>query len=359
KSHFALMYLDLDHFKRINDTLGHEAGDALLIEVAARIKQCLREDDIVARLGGDEFAILLHQVGSAQYAYVAANKVIAALNQPLSLSGQEVVVGVSIGITLAPDDSQHVDTLMKNADLAMYQAKEKGRNTFQFYTADMNAQVEQRLALESDLRQALKNQEFELYYQPIIDLRSGKIVSAEALLRWHHPCRGLVSPQDFIPVAEDSGLIVPIGKWVVRTACQQAKNIQKALHRPLKIAVNVSARQLHDSGFVAAFKAALEDIRVAPEWLSVELTETTLMADGDKAIERLEQIRAMGVSIAIDDFGTGYSSLSHLKRLPVNTLKIDRSFVEGLPEDEEDRAITTLIVAMANSLNYKVVVEGV
>lgn len=359
KSHFALMYLDLDHFKRINDTLGHEAGDALLIEVAARIKQCLREDDIVARLGGDEFAIMLHQVGSAQYAYVVANKVIAALNQPLVLSGQEVVVGVSIGITLAPDDSQHVDALMKNADLAMYQAKEKGRNTFQFYTADMNAQVEQRLALESDLRQALKNQEFELYYQPIIDLRSGKIVSAEALLRWHHPSRGLVSPQDFIPVAEDSGLIVPIGKWVVRTACQQAKNIQKSLHRPLKIAVNVSARQLHDNGFVAALKAALEDIRLAPEWLSVELTETTLMADGDMAIERLERIRTMGVSIAIDDFGTGYSSLSHLKRLPVNTLKIDRSFVEGLPEDEEDRAITTLIVAMANSLNYKVVVEGV
>lgn len=359
KSHFALMYLDLDHFKRINDTLGHEAGDTLLIEVARRIKECLREEDVVARLGGDEFAVLLHQVGSPQYAYIVANKVIAALNRPLLLSGQEVVIGVSIGITLAPDDSLQLDALMKNADLAMYQAKEKGRNTFQFYTADMNHEVEFRLALESDLRSALKNQEFELYFQPVIDLQTGKIVCAEALLRWHHPVRGMVSPVDFIPVAEDSGLIVPIGNWVMRAACQQAKNIQKALHRPLGIAVNVSARQLHDNGFVDALKAALEEIRIAPEWLSVELTETTLMADGNNAVERLRRIQAMGVSIAIDDFGTGYSSLSNLKRLPINTVKIDRSFVEGLPGDEEDRAITTLIVAMANSLNYKVIVEGV
>jgi diguanylate cyclase (GGDEF)-like protein len=359
KTHFALMYLDLDHFKRINDTMGHEAGDALLIEVANRIKQCLREEDVVARLGGDEFAVLLYHVGSAQYAYVAATKIIAALNCPLPLLGKEVDIGVSIGITLAPDDSHHIDTLMKNADLAMYRAKEKGRNTFQFYTADMNHQVEHRLAMESDLRLALRNQEFELFYQPIVDIRTGLIVSAEALLRWRHPRLGLVSPLDFIPIAEDSGLIVPIGKWILRSACQQAKNIQKALRRPLKIAVNVSARQLLDNGFVDAFQAALKEIRVAPEWLSVELTETTLMADGDKAIERMQRLQAMGVSIAIDDFGTGYSSLSHLKRLPVNTLKIDQSFVEGLPDDEEDRAITTLIVAMANNLNYKVVVEGV
>lgn len=359
KSHFALMYLDLDHFKRINDTLGHEAGDTLLIEVARRIRHCLREEDIVARLGGDEFAVLLPQVGSAQYAYVVANKIITALNQPLPLEGQEVVVGVSIGITLAPDDTPDLDALMKNADLAMYQAKEKGRNTLQFYTADMNEQVEYRLALESDLRSAIKNQEFELYYQPIVCLKTYRTVSAEALLRWHHPTRGLVSPEDFIPVAEESGLIVPIGKWVMRTACQQAKNIHKALRVPLKIAVNVSARQLRDNGFVTAVQAALDEILIAPEWLSVELTETTLMEEGDKAIERLQRLRAMGIGISIDDFGTGFSSLSQLKRLPVNTLKIDRSFVEGLPGDEEDRAITTLIVAMANSLNYEVVVEGV
>lgn len=359
KTHFALMYLDLDHFKHINDTLGHEAGDKLLVEVANRIKECLREEDVIARLGGDEFSVLLHQVGSAQYAYVVANKIIAALNRPLSLMGQEVVIGASIGITMLPDDSLQLDSLMKNADLAMYKAKEKGRNTFQFYTADMNDQIEKRLAMERDLRRALKNQEFELYYQPVIDLQTNKIVAAEALLRWHHPDKGMVSPLDFIPIAEESGLIVPIGKWVLRNACLQAKNIQKALHFPLRIAVNVSARQLHDNGFVVAVASVLRDLRLAPEWLSVELTETTLMADGDKAIEQLRLIRALGVGIAIDDFGTGYSSLSYLKRLPVDTLKIDRTFVEGLPDNEEDCAIATLIGAMANSLKYKVIVEGV
>lgn len=356
---FSLMYLDLDHFKRINDTLGHEAGDVLLVEVARRLRACLREADIVARLGGDEFAVLLQQVTNPQYAYSVANKIIAALNQPLVLHGKEVVIGVSIGITMAPNDSKDIDSLMKNADLAMYRAKEKGRNKFQFYTADMNVQAEHRLALENDLRRALKNQEFELYYQPVVDLHTGQIVSAEALLRWNHPQRGMIQPEDFIPVAEDSGLIVPMGKWVIYNACQQAKNIHKALRRPITIAVNISARQLHDNNFVDSINTALKETRIAPEWLAVELTETAVMTNGDRAIERLQQIRDMGISIAIDDFGTGYSSLSHLKRLPVDTLKIDRSFVEGLPADEEDRAIVTLIVSMANSLDYKVVVEGV
>lgn len=359
KDHFALMYLDLDHFKRINDTLGHEAGDILLVEVAYRLKHCLRTEDLIARLGGDEFAVLLHQVGSAQYAYVIANKIIATLNAPIMLLGQEIMMGVSIGITLAPDDSENVDTLMKNADLAMYQAKEKGRNSFQFYTADMNRQVEHRLGLERDLHHALKHHEFELYYQPVIDLRTGDIVSAEALVRWNHPRRGLVPPSEFIAIAEDSGLIVPLGKWVIRAACQQAKNIQKALHYPLKIGVNISARQLYHAGFADEFLHILNELRLAPEWIELEVTESSLMDDDGKAINSLERIRAMGVSLAIDDFGTGYSSLSHLKRLPVQSLKVDRSFVEGLPDDEEDRAITSLIVAMANSLDYKVVVEGV
>jgi diguanylate cyclase (GGDEF)-like protein len=356
---FSLMYLDLDHFKRINDTLGHEAGDVLLVEVARRLRTCLREEDIVARLGGDEFAVLLQQVTNPQYAYSVANKIIAALNQPLVLHGKEVVIGVSIGITMAPNDSEDIDSLMKNADLAMYRAKEKGRNKFQFYTADMNVQVEYRLALENDLRRALKNQEFELYYQPVVELHTGRIVSAEALLRWNHPQRGIIHPEAFIPVAEESGLIVPMGKWVIYNACQQAKNIHKALRRPITIAVNISARQLLDKNFVDSFRTALQETRIAPEWLAVELTETAVMTNGDRAIERLQQVRDMGISIAIDDFGTGYSSLSHLKRLPVDTLKIDRSFVEGLPADEEDRAIVTLIVSMANSLDYKIVVEGV
>jgi diguanylate cyclase (GGDEF)-like protein len=268
KHHLALLYLDLDHFKRINDTLGHETGDRLLAEIASRLTLCLREDDSVARLGGDEFAVLLQRVDSARVAYVVANKIIAALNTPMQLMGQEVVVGVSIGITMAPDDSRDVDSLMTNADLAMYQAKDKGRNSMQFYTPDMNLEVENRLNLERELRNALKCHEFALYYQPQVDVHSGQIVGAEALIRWHHPKKG-------------------------------------------------------------------------------------------KVVERLERLRAMGVNLAIDDFGTGYSSLSHLKRLPVKRLKVDRSFVEGLPDDEEDRAITSLIVAMANSLGYEVVVEGV
>ncbi|MDQ2078023.1 EAL domain-containing protein [Marinimicrobium sp. ABcell2] len=359
KHHLALMYLDLDHFKRINDTLGHEAGDQLLIEVATRLRRCLREEDCVARLGGDEFAVLLKHVDSAQYCFVVASKIIGALNRPMMLVGQEVVVGTSIGITVAPDDGRDPDGLMKNADLAMYQAKYQGRNSFRFYTPEMNLEVESRLNLERDLRQAIRNNEFELYYQPQIDMRSGEIVSAEALIRWHHPERGLVQPDDFIPVAEDSGLIVPIGRWVIRTACQQAKTIQKSLDQNVKIAINVSARQLNDADFVEDFTSVVREIRLDANCLELEITESTLMADTDVVLDRLNRLRELGVSLAIDDFGTGYSSLSILKRLPVDSLKVDRSFVQDLPDDDEDRAITSLIVAMANSLNYKVVVEGV
>lgn len=357
--HMALLYLDLDHFKRINDTLGHEAGDQLLVEVAQRLKSCLREEDAIARLGGDEFAVLLKQVESAQYSFVVANKIIAELNRPLMLLGQEVVVGASIGITLAPDDSRDIDVLMKNADLAMYQAKYKGRNVFQFYTPEMNREVTDRMNLESELRQAVKNQEFELFYQPQIDLHSGKIIGAEALIRWRHPSKGLISPDVFIPMAEESGLIVPIGKWVLRSACQQAKSIQKTFGREIKISINVSARQINEHTFVQDFKSILEEVRLDPHSLELEITESTLIADTDLVLNRLKALRALGITLAIDDFGTGYSSLSVLKRLPLDILKVDRSFVEGLPDDEEDRAITSLIVAMANSLNYRVIVEGV
>lgn len=359
KHHLALMYLDLDHFKRINDTMGHEAGDQLLIEVAHRLRRCLREEDSVARLGGDEFAVLLKHVDSAQYCFVVARKIIVALNRPLLLQGQEVVVGASVGITVAPDDGRDPDGLMKNADLAMYQAKYQGRNSFRFYTPQMNLDMEARLSMEQDLRRALRNNEFELYYQPQVDLRTGEIVSAEALLRWHHPERGLVNPESFIPVAEDSGLIVPIGRWVIRTASQQAKSIHKSLRKNIKIAINVSARQLNDPDFVEEFTLVVRETRLDPSCLELEITETTLMADTDLVLNRLGRLRALGVTLAIDDFGTGYSSLSILKRLPVDNLKVDRSFVQGLPDDEDDRAITSLVVAMGRSLNYRVVVEGV
>ncbi|UTF60727.1 EAL domain-containing protein [Gilvimarinus sp. DA14] len=358
-SHIALFYLDLDHFKRINDTFGHEAGDQLLIEVSGRLRSHLREEDCVARLGGDEFAVLLDEVESPQYAYVVATKLIRALNQPLELEGKEVVAGVSIGITMAPDDSDNLDVLMKNADLAMYRAKDKGRNVFQFYTADMNAAVEQRLAIERDMRQALKFGQFMLYYQPLVDLGSGRIVGAEALIRWQHPTRGLVSPADFIPAAEESGLIVPIGKWVLKTACYQARGIQKALGREFKLSVNISARQLSEAGFLQMLEAVLQESGLSPGSLELEVTESTLLEDVANVIPMLEQLRQKGCGLAIDDFGTGYSSLSYLKRLPINSLKVDRSFVQDLPDDEEDRAITSLVVAMAKSLHYKVVVEGV
>ncbi len=355
----ALLYLDLDHFKDINDSLGHEAGDQLLVQVAQRLKACLREEDSVARLGGDEFAILLRHVGEARYASVVAEKIIDTLGYPVVLKAHEVVVGTSIGITLAPEDSRDLDLLMRNADLAMYQAKYHGRNVYRFYTPDMNLEVEQRLRLEREMRWALQNSEFELYYQTQFDMQSGEVVGIEALLRWNHPERGLVLPDEFIPAAEESGLIVPIGQWVLRAACQQAKYLSRTQFKHIKVSINVSARQLSDRDFVADFKVVVQNTGVAPEQLILEVTESTLMADAQVALDHLRALRLLGVGLAIDDFGTGYSSLSYLKRLPVTNLKVDRSFVQHLPANDEDRAITTLIVAMANSLNYQVVVEGV
>ncbi|MDO6745892.1 bifunctional diguanylate cyclase/phosphodiesterase [Gilvimarinus sp. 1_MG-2023] len=355
----ALFYIDLDHFKRINDTFGHESGDYLLIEVSRRLRECLRQEDVVARLGGDEFAVLLHHVESPQYAYVVADKIIQALNKPIDIQTKEVIPGGSIGITIAPDDSVDIDVLMKNADLAMYQAKEKGRNAFQFYTADMNHVVEQRLTIERELRQALKSGQFEVYYQPFVSYTTGQIVGAEALVRWNHPIHGLVPPCDFIPAAEESGLIVPLGKWVLKTACYQTKGIQKALGRKFGVSVNLSARQLSEPDFIKILDACINEAGLDPSLLELEVTESTLMEDTEAVIAKLREIRQRGCSIAIDDFGTGYSSLSYLKKLPITCLKIDRSFVQDLPGDEEDREITSLIIAMAKSLNYEVVVEGV
>ncbi|WP_347332846.1 bifunctional diguanylate cyclase/phosphodiesterase [Marinimicrobium locisalis] len=359
RQQLALLYLDLDHFKDINDSLGHEAGDQLLVEVAHRLRGCLREEDSVARLGGDEFAVLLRHVKEARYASLVAEKIIDALRRPIRLSAQEVVVGASIGITLAPDDSSDIEILMRNADLAMYQAKNHGRNIHRFYTPELNTQVEQRLRMERELRQAVANREFELFYQPQLDMATQQVVGIEALIRWRHPYLGLVPPDEFIPAAEESGMIIPIGKWVLHAACQQAKSLQKAGFKDIKVSINVSARQLNDLAFVNDLKSVIAEIGVDPHRLVLEVTESTLMADAQLALKHLHAVREIGVGLAIDDFGTGYSSLSYLKRLPVNWLKIDRSFVQQLPDDEEDQAITTLIVAMAKSLKYKVVVEGV
>jgi len=355
----ALLYLDLDHFKRINDTMGHEAGDLLLVEVASRLTGCLRDEDIVGRLGGDEFGVLLSRIGSPQYASIVANKLLSELSKPISLKGTEVTVSSSIGITVAPHDGNQIDLLMKNADMAMYQAKEKGRNNFRFYTADMNRLLESRMEMEHDLREAVKHQQFSLHYQPQVDLITGEIVGAEALIRWQHPSKGNIGPIDFIPIAEETGLIVPIGKWVLRTAAQQIKCVQKALKLDLKISVNLSARQLSQGDFVQFLSSVLDEFRLSPELLELEVTESLLMDNIDNVIDQLSEIRSLGVSLAIDDFGTGYSSLSYLKQLPVDILKIDRSFVKDLPNNSDDREITSLIITLAKKLNRKVIAEGV
>ena len=355
----ALLYLDLDHFKSVNDTMGHEAGDLLLIEVAERLKRCLRPDDSVARLGGDEFSIMLHRIGSPQFASIVATKINSTLAEPFHINGQEIDASVSIGITLAPSDSEDINTLMKNADLAMYEAKSKGRNSFQFYTSEMNREVADRLKLEREMRQAIMKNEFVLYYQPQVDLKTGLIIGAEALIRWNHPTLGLVSPLEFIPMAEETGMIVSIGKWVIRTACQQAKSIKKSLSTPIKISINVSSKQLKEPNFIDELQSILYELRVEPSLIELEVTESVLMDDIQAMSKVLQGVRSLGIDISIDDFGTGYSSLSYLKRLPVSTLKVDREFVKGLPDDKEDRTITGLIVTMAGALKHKVVVEGV
>ncbi len=358
KAQLALMYLDLDHFKRINDTMGHDAGDELLVTVSNRLRNCLRQEDAVARFGGDEFGIMLSRIGSPHYASIVANKIISELNKPIYLQTQEVMVGVSIGITLAPHDGSSLSTLLKNADLAMYQAKDKGRNSFQFFTQDMNHEISDRLELERDIKKALKNHEFLLYFQPQIDLSNGRIVGAEALVRWFHPEQGLRSPLDFIPMAEETGLIVPLGKWILRAACQQAKSIHKGLSLRVPISVNLSARQLADKSFVDSLSVVLQETRLDPTLLELEVTESLLMDNIDEVSLILDRVRALGVRIAIDDFGTGYSSLSYIKRLPINRLKIDRSFIKDLPDNQEDREITSLIVAMAKNLKLEVLAEG-
>jgi predicted signal transduction protein with EAL and GGDEF domain len=326
--------------------------------VANRLRNCLRQEDAVARFGGDEFAIMLTGIGSPHYASIVANKIISELNKPIYIKTQEVVVGVSIGITLAPHDGNSLSTLFKNADLAMYQAKDKGRNSFQFFTQDMNHEIADRLALEHDIKKALKNQEFILYFQPQVNLADGRIVGAEALIRWDHAERGLRSPLEFIPMAEETGLIVPLGKWILRAACQQAKSINKGLSLRVPISVNLSARQLADKSFVDTLSVVLQETKLDPSLLELEVTESLLMDNIDEVIEILGRIRDLGVRIAIDDFGTGYSSLSYIKRLPINRLKIDRTFIKDLPENQEDREITSLIVAMAKNLKLEVLAEG-
>ncbi|WP_225580573.1 EAL domain-containing protein [Pseudomonas sp. PDM16] len=359
----VLMFLDLDRFKPINDSLGHAAGDRMLKDVAVRLAACVDEDDTVARMGGDEFTLLLQprntRAGALNRAIHVAEQILASLAQPFVLQGREFFVTASIGIALSPQDGDELSQLMKNADTAMYHAKERGKNNFQFYQAEMNATALQRLELESDLRHALEQGQFLLYYQPQLSSDGKRLTGVEALLRWNHPRRGLVAPHEFIPVLEELGLIVQVGDWVIAEACRQLKAWHDADMRVPKVSVNLSARQFADGQLGMRISRVLGESGLKPASLELELTESILMRDVSETLQVLASLKRLGLSIAVDDFGTGYSSLNYLKQFPIDVLKIDRSFVDGLPGGEQDAQIARAIIAMAHSLNLAVIAEGV
>ena len=356
---FALFFIDLDRFKNINDSLGHESGDQLLQDVARRLRDNLRESDSVARLGGDEFVVLVEDCADPRELNSIAQNILNAVGRPYVLSGQEYHVTGSIGISTYPTDGQDPAALLKNADIAMYLAKDRGKNNFQFYSAQQNAHSFERLALESALRHALGRDEFVLHYQPRVDIPTGRIVGVEALLRWNHPDLPMVLPNQFIPLAEETGLIVPIGRWVLRTACAQSALWRHEGLPALRMAVNLSARQFSDDGLIDDIADALAQAELAPNGLELEITESMVMQNPERAVTTLNRLREMGIPVSIDDFGTGYSSLGYLKRFPIDNVKIDRSFIKDLPHDTDDAAITRAVIAMAQSLRIRVIAEGV
>ncbi len=359
KDKVALLFLDLDRFKIINDSLGHSLGDLLLQDVGERLKRWAREQDTVARLGGDEFLIVLPSVKDIPDAAVAAERLMDAMTAEFVVQGHSLSISCSLGISIFPEHGADGETLIKNADAAMYCAKDNGRNRFRFYTQDMNAQAVERLTLESSLRMALEKEELFLVYQPQMDIATGRITGLEALLRWQHPELGLVPPDRFIRIAETSGLIMPIGEWVLRTACSQARKWQDEGLPAVPVAVNVSAVQFRQEGFCELIKRVLHETGLAPQYLELELTESLLLSNADVTSSVLQELKALGLTLAIDDFGTGYSSLSYLKHFPVSKLKIDRSFVRDVSVNPDDAAITTAIINMAKGLNLKVIAEGV
>lgn len=355
----AALVLDLDRFKVVNDSFGHPVGDALLKAVADRLKAAIREGDTVARLGGDEFVIMLPGLASSEDAEVVVQKVLAKFADPFVVDGHELHVTTSIGASVYPEDGADSDTLLRTADAALYSAKDKGRNGFQFYTRAMGAQVEERAELESALHRALERQEFELHYQPKVDLCSGQVRGVEALIRWRCPEVGLVPPDRFIPLAEETGLILPIGEWVLKTACAQVKAWHAAGYPDLSMAVNVSARQFRQQNMPELVRAVLADTGLAARYLELELTESVLMQDKETVVRALRQLKQIGVMLSLDDFGTGYSSLSYLKDFPIDVVKIDRSFVRDVTNSVEGASLTKSIIAMARSLNMTTVAEGV
>ena len=359
----AVMFLDLDNFKPVNDMLGHDQGDIVLQKVARRLRKCLREVDIVSRHGGDEFTFALLDIKGAEAASLVAQKVLDYLAPPFTLKGREHYVGGSIGISIFPEDGSNAEELVTRADTAMYQAKNSGKNTFRFYTQKLGDKVKHRLELELELRQAIKEEQFELYYQPQVDLATGKLSGLEALIRWNHPQQGLISPVQFIPLAEKIGLIDEIGDWVLRQACSQHNQWQQEGVMPVRllinISVNLSANQFRGGGIVETVTEILDKTGLDPRLLELEITEGVLMDRAETSAELLNQLKKMGLRLAIDDFGTGFSSLSYLKQFPIDTLKIDRSFVMSLPRDENDGAIVKAIINLAQSMDIKTIAEGV
>ncbi len=359
RSGLALLFIDLDRFKMINDTLGHGRGDQLLRAVAERLRGCLADGESLARLGGDEFAIAKLGARSVDEVAHCAERVIAAMKAPFQLQDQEVFVSLSIGISIAPTDTEIVDELMSNADMAMFRAKEIGRNNYQFFTSDMNVASFELLSLEANMRHALERDEFLLHFQPKIDIASGRLAGVEALVRWRHPDLGIVSPAKFIPLAEETGLIVPLGEQVLRRACEQLQAMRQAGHAGLHVAVNLSARQFGQSDLVERIAAILAETGMPPDALELEITESDVMQNAQQAAALLGRLKAMGVRLSIDDFGTGYSSLSYLKRFPIDALKIDQSFSRDVTSDPDDAAIARAVIALAHSMRLQVVAEGV
>ena len=354
-----VVFLDLDRFKVFNDSLGHLAGDIFLKNIADRLSGVLRQTDTVARLGSDEFVLSLSEQPGTQLNFLLLDRIVHAVTESMQFGQKEYFLTCSMGVATYPDDGADADLLIERADMAMFQAKERGRNNYQFYTADMNARVLERLRIDIALRTALEHGEFHLHYQPQLDIESGQVVGMEALLRWQHPDMGMVYPDRFIPVAEETGMIVPIGAWVLRTACRQIRALHEAGFPAMRVAVNLSARQFGHSDLVSSIEAALAEAGIAPRFLEIELTESLVMKDVEQAVDILKDLKRLGVTLSIDDFGTGYSSLAYLKRFPIDILKIDRSFVSDITSDPDDAAIVACIISLAHNLRLQVIAEGV
>ncbi len=356
---FALLFIDIDHFKVINDSMGHHAGDKLLTSVTARLQQSVRQSDTIARLGGDEFTVIVENINQPEDVVVVTKSILRMLSDPIMIDNREVFISASIGVSVYPDDGDDLGTLLKNAETAMYKAKEHGRNNLQFYRAEMSEAAMKRLELENNLRNAIEKEQLLVFYQPKFNLLTGECLGMEALVRWDHPDKGLVQPDEFIPLAEETGMILQLDDWVIRTACKQLNVWKTAGYDIGSLAINVSARQFKEHRLAGVIQKVLDETGVQGHELEIELTESTLVDNNENAREMLNELHEMGIKIALDDFGTGYASMSYLKDFPIDTVKIDRSFIWGIPNDKEDMAIVKAIVGLADALDLSLIAEGV